>query len=183
MSDTLNPAIPVSVPMPVLFAADTPPQWLAFVGRRPHAIAETADSVQLRQAHLDRLRELAIIGRRAYAHDPKGNDHWDDEAPFVDGIQTPGFDCENLALWVRRVMAEEFDDWPLGCGRPTLCRLPDGQNHCVLTIVTKENGDVVVGAQHEEHAVPWRDLEGYRWFMRLEAGNDWRMVSVAAETS
>lgn len=181
MSELSVPSLPASIPMPVLFATESPRQWLDFVARRPRAITESADSVHLRAAHLHRLRELAIDGRRAYARDPEGNDHWDDEAPFVDGIQTPGFDCENLALWLRRKMAEEFEDWPLGCGRPTLCRLPDGEGHCVLTVVTQHNGDLVVGAQHSEHAVPWRALEGYQWFKRLHAGNDWRLVTAASE--
>ena len=121
--------------------------------------------------------DLTIVGRRAYGRDARGNDHWDDAPPFVDGEQAVGFDCENLALWARRVMAEEFEDWSLGCARPTVCKLPDGQDHCVLTVVAESLGDYVIGAQHEEHFVPWQSLEGYQWFSRLEAGNEWRMVT------
>lgn len=41
----------------------------------------------------------------------------------------------------------------------------------MLTVVAEDLGDYVIGAQHEEHFAPWRELEGYRWLMRLEAGD------------
>ena len=166
-----------STMMPTLFQIEAPAQWLDFVARKPRAIADSAEVVTLRQAHVDRARALAIIGRRAYGADRPRADHWDDEPPFVDGIQTAGFDCENLALWVRRQMAGEFDDWPLGCSRPTICRLPDGRDHCVLTVVAEGLGDYVIGTQHEEHFIPWAELEGYQWLSRLEAGNAWRTLA------
>lgn len=167
--------LPPSAPMTTLFAVDTPPQWLDFVARRPRALAASAETVVLRSAHVDRARELAAIGRRAYGNDRPGADHWDDEPPFVDGVQTPGFDCENLALWVRRALAVEFDDWPLGCGRPAICRLQNQMVHCVLIVVTPD-GDYAIGALPHEDFVPWTRLEGYRWLCRLHAEDEWRGI-------
>lgn len=163
--------------MPCLFRARTPRQWLDFVARRPGHPMASADQVELRQEHVDFLRELAFRGRRAYGPDRPHSDHWDDAPPFVNGVQTPGFDCENLALWVRRVMDEEFEDWPLGAGRPALCRLPDGRAHCVLVVVTSNYGDLVVGSQPAEDVVAWESLAGYTWFSRLHAGSEWRLIS------
>ncbi len=40
-----------------------------FIARKLRGIAENAEAVVLRQAHVDRLRELAVIGRRAYGRD------------------------------------------------------------------------------------------------------------------
>ena len=173
----MNLDLAPSTPMPMIFAAGTPPQWTEFATRRPRAIATRAETVTLRQAHVERARELAIIGRRAYSPDRPRADHWDDEPPFVDGQRTVGFDCENLALWARRMMAVEFEDWPLGCARPTICTLPDGRGHCVLTVVAEDLGDYVIGTQHEEHFIPWRRLVGYQWLSRLEAANAWKMIS------
>ena len=169
--------LPPSSAMPLRSDVDPPSRWSDFVTRKPRAIADIAEPVALRQTHIDEVRRLAIDGRRAYSPDPPGQDHWDDEPPYVDGIQTAGFDCENLALWIRRVMAERFDDWPLGCARPTICRLPDERWHCVLTIEAEGLGDYVVGSQHEEDFVPWRELEGYFWRSRLVAGNVWREIA------
>ncbi len=177
----MPPMLDPSIAMPTFFAAKTPPQWRDFVTRRPRALAEDPQAVVIRQEHIDRLRDLAITGRRAYGRDPVGNDHWDDAPPFVDGQQAVGFDCENLALWARRCMAEEFDDWPLSCSLPTICKLPDGQDHCVLTVIVEDLGDYIVGAQHSENLVPWKSLEAYEWRSRLQSGSRW--VTIAAEAT
>ncbi|MEO3431386.1 transglutaminase-like cysteine peptidase [Pelagibius sp. CAU 1746] len=179
MSDPTTPLdLDRSTTMPALFRAVTPPQWEDFVRRRPRAISEQAASVALRQAHVERLRELAAIGRRAYGPNGPRADHWNDAPPFVDGVQTAGFDCENLALWVRHVMTEEFAEWPLGAGRPAICTLPDGRAHCVLVIVEGTGlGDYILGAQAEEDLVPWRSLAGYRWHSMLHRFDEWRLIA------
>lgn len=165
--------------MQALFATQTPPQWLEFARRKPWARTSVVGPVELRQAHADRLLELVITGRRAYSPDRPGADHWDDEPPFVDGVQTPGFDCENLALWARREMAEEFDDWPLCAGRPTTCTVEGLEGgHCVLVIATANYGDLVVGARPGEDLVPWESLQGYSWRRQLQEGDSWAGVLV-----
>ena len=46
----------------------------------------------------------------------------------------------------------------------------------MLTVVTADMGDYVLGSWQGENFVPWRELEGYQWLMRLEAESEWRMV-------
>lgn len=128
-------APPLSSVMPLGFQAPAPPQWADYLARHPERDGPPEEMVL---THF-RWRELGAVNADGNAHlyEAEVRDVWDDTLPG---------DCENIALWKRRLLADW--GWPWGA-----LRLAAGDGHAVLSVWTDLGAyllDNLAGA-----VVPW----------------------------